>query len=109
MGALRNKVKDQLVCLDTQRDKVTAIPLMQTLVCLWSSLHICIIITKGEKGGGYFMHTYFVIGSVGAIVSVLLTFIIYFVIYVVCVCVCVHMPVFRCAYACMFLFIEVRS
>lgn len=33
IGALRNKVKGQLVCLDTHRDKVTAIQLIQTLVC----------------------------------------------------------------------------
>lgn len=52
------------------------------------------------------MHTYFLIGSVEAIESVLFTFIIYFC-DICSVCACVYMPVCRCA--CMFLFIEVRG
>lgn len=43
IDALRNKVKKQLVCLDTQRDRDAAIWFMQTLVCSGSPFHICMI------------------------------------------------------------------
>jgi len=100
IDALKNEAKKQLVCLATQRNKVTAIQLCRVFLCF--SFHICIIYNKIEKEVD--------ISCDGQCVSYhacsIHFYLLFLCMYMMCVCVCVCSPIQKCYvylyFACMY-------